>query len=240
MGHQHIPDPAGMGRDVQGIAQIELQRSTVVASVPLAIAENRTVGGDHNGLQFQRLAACHQIGDMLAGAIQVNLHPGAHPLDGGNLFDGDSGGIAQHEGNAGTSGCLGQVPIATIGQQAVETGRADQKGHARWTLEEMATQVTLADIDQRARLQGDALEHAAVAPERHLIVGTTLDILEGKIRQPTARHRPQLINALRPAIIAARIETSHKCSRLMPKARPWTRLLRCAPRQHQGCQSITG
>ena len=168
-----------------------------------------------------------QFRHMVAGAVQVDLHPGTHAVECGDVLDGSGRSIAQYEGNAGIRSGTRQVQVAVARQQTVEAGGPDHERQLRGAAEEAALQAALTDVTQGARLQGHALEDRAIAPQCEFIVRPAFDVLEGEVGQAAAGHLAQLFDVLRTTKIAPRIKASFHSlvSVLANDGRPLTALL---------------
>ncbi len=160
---QDVGDPARTRAEVKKVTPVGLHGPAKVAQVPFAVAIDRAVRGDHDGLVARGMAALDQLSDIVAIAVEVDLHPGPEPLDGGNLFQRGRGDVAQHEGNV-LPGCRRrqlEIPIAR--QHAVVTGRPDDQRHGMALAEYRRRQVSGVDPSQGPGMKQVIAEYCAVA-----------------------------------------------------------------------------
>ena len=179
--HQHVPHPARMPGHIDEVAQVQLHRCAVIAPVPLAVAEHRSVGGKHDRLRARKFGALHHRSNVVAVLERVDLHPVPHP-GGNDVLEGDGRHHALTEGDPGRMRNLGQHPVATIRKQTVETGWRDHHRQRTVLAEQGHGKLTLRHIDQGARQPQHLIQRLAVARQRDLVIGTALEILEAEVR----------------------------------------------------------
>ena len=101
-----------------------------------------------------------------------------------------------------------QGEVAAAREEPVGAGRSDGKRQRQALAEHLDGRVAARYVDERPRHEGQTLEHLAVAPQRHLVLGAALEIFEDEGREPPAGEPAQLLDAQASAQVAARVETA--------------------------------
>ena len=128
MRHQHIKNPAQSAGYMQGVAQIQLHRRAIIASIPLPVTEYRGIGGQHQCFTTGCFGAFNDAFQVVTVLEQVKLHPVTHS-GGSNPLQRNCGHHALTEGHPGTCSGFRQHPVALVGQQAVKTGGGNHQRH---------------------------------------------------------------------------------------------------------------
>ena len=172
--------PAGQGQaERQGKAG---------AQVALAVAAGDAVHGQHHDFDAGVLGALHHGAIQAAVLVEVELIDLRRVVPAPQFLKARraQGGDAEHGAEAGGGG--GDGTLAVMVEQPLQCRRRAVEGQRQPLPHHLDGKIHLRHAAQHIGNQVAALETFAVAPQRHLVVGAAVDIVEDRRRQAPPRH----------------------------------------------------
>ena len=203
---QHdVPQPARVRQHVELAGESELARREVAALVPLAGAERRDIGRDHQRLDAGLRRSLDQPQRDFIALQRIELEPVAARNLAGQPAYRTVGRGAERERNTRRGGGPRQADVAVGMLQAVESRRRDDHRHLRRLAEDVLVQRGHATAHERPRRPRRRLQGFAVAAQRDLVLGPALGVLERERRDATGRDPPQFFDVARAPEVRSRV-----------------------------------
>ncbi len=183
----HVARPARVQAEVEGLddpARQPLGSRHAVAHLPIAGAYNREVDGEHQHGTADAGGTGHQVLGVGPVAHDVELEPERRGGGTVDLLDAADGHGRLAEGDAHLLSSLGRLHLGARGVHAGQTDRPEYERHGQGLAQHGGGQLQLGHVPQHALAQVDGGEVVFVGPQRRLLVGAAVDVIEQLAGEP--------------------------------------------------------
>jgi hypothetical protein len=196
LAEHHLQRPCGFGGNVPGIAQRQARRNRqAVASVAPALGENLQIQREHQRRAARGDRPLDQRLIEAAIAHQILLEPKRLIARRTHVLDRADGHRAQAERDAECGRRAGTQDLAVGVVQAAKARRRDGERNRGRGSRKGGRELDVGHVDHDARAQLNRIEVRRIRPQRRLLIGASVRIVENGARYAPPGARAQVLDA---------------------------------------------